>query len=165
MRGCKKDFDLRWISSTLNLNPSLRHRSCRTLLSFPIYPSLTYNRTRMLRSKELHCLFFSTLIFSYFRKRLQVSLRYGFFTKQLKLEYFLFFQSIFYSGDKKDPWKLLAFRRYDVSQRTEMSGNVVPFPLTSALKPQPIRKKKIPRLLVHSTSVPFIVIPTTNKKN
>ena len=48
--------------------------------------------------------------------------------------------------------------------RTEMSGNVVPFPLTSALKPQPIKKVEIfERLPVHSTSVLFIVIPTANE--
>ena len=40
-----------------------------------------------------------------------------------------------------------------------MSGIVVPFPLTSALKPQPIK-----RLPVHSISVLFIVIPTANEK-
>ena len=48
---------------------------------------------------------------------------------------------------------------------TEMSGNVVPFPLTSALKPQPIKNIEIfPRLPVYSTSVLFIVIPMTNEK-
>ena len=46
-----------------------------------------------------------------------------------------------------------------------MSGNVVPFPLNSAFKPQPIKKiEAFPRLPVHSTSVLFIVIPTTNEK-
>ena len=45
-----------------------------------------------------------------------------------------------------------------------MSGNVVPFPLTSALKPQPIKKIEIfERLPVYSTSVLFIVIPTANE--
>ena len=46
-----------------------------------------------------------------------------------------------------------------------MSGNVVPFPMTSALKPQPIKKIEIfERLPVHSTSVLFIVIPTPMNK-
>ena len=68
LREFEKDFDLRWISLTLNLNPSFSHRSCKTLLSFPIYPSLTYNRTGMLRSKELTPLSsFCTLIFPYLR--------------------------------------------------------------------------------------------------
>ena len=89
MRGCKRDFNLRLISSTLNLNPSLHRRSCKTFLSFPIYPSLTYNRTGMFRSKELHCLFFARQYFRTF-ERLQVSLRYGLFTKQLKIEFVLF---------------------------------------------------------------------------